>query len=117
MKKLAIIFILICVFPLFNGCKGDESMQEDQEFEMIGVVKDINDKIEIDVIESDYAYGIYWVITFEKTKYVDVNDNEISKGDVQIGDKVEIVYNGQTMMSFPPQVVAYSVKVIEKSEI
>ena len=115
MKKFVLVMVLFFIFPLVS-CKNNE-MSDDEMFRLKGIVKNIDDKIEVEVIESDYAFGLYWVIVFEETEYLDYNDNEINKEDVLVGDIVEISYNGQTMMSYPPQIVAYEIKIIEKSEI
>ena len=37
---------------------------------------------------------------------------KVARADnIKIGDTVEISYSGQTMLSYPPQVVAYSIKL------
>ena len=110
LKKMILFFIFI--FPLINGCQNDLNEVEKEEFEMVAIVKNLDDRIEVEVIESDYAFGIYWIITSEETKYLDKDDNIIFKEDIKVGDKIEITYNGQVMMSYPPQVVAHKIKLL-----
>ena len=67
--------------------------------------------LEIEVIESDYAFGIYWVIVPSSTPILSAQKEVISLDDLSAGTVVEITYNGQTMMSYPPQIVALSINV------
>lgn len=67
--------------------------------------------LEIEVIESDYAFGIYWVIVPSSTPILNAQGEAISLDDLSKDTVVEITYNGQTMMSYPPQIVALSINV------
>ena len=114
MKRIVSIAIMVLVLPLLFACgEGgeDESMSNDL-FEMKATVNEVGEKIEVDVFEAEYASGIYWVISSELTKLLDKDGNEISKDDIKSGDTVIITYNGQVMMSYPPQVAALSIKKI-----
>ena len=74
---------------------------------MIAEILAIGDKIEVEVIEGEYgASGIYWVNFNEKTPIVSKNGGALALADLSVGDQVEITYNGQVMMSYPPQIVA-----------
>ena len=66
----------------------------------------LGEKLEVEVYDSDYAFGTYLVITSASTKYLDSEGNTVTRSDVKVGDKVEIYYGGQVMMSYPPQIVA-----------
>ena len=46
------------------------------------------------------------VITGEQTDFYGRDGEHISRGALRVGDTVEIVYSGQVMMSYPPQIVA-----------
>ena len=94
---------------LGNGGDDGEKMNR---FDMRAVVNAVSEKIEVEVIEAEYASGIYWVITSDSTVFLDRNGNEIKKSDIKAGDVVEITYNGQVMMSYPPQIVALKIKVL-----
>ena len=67
--------------------------------------------IEVEVIESDYAFGEYWVITPDDIPYTDKDGVAVSRADLKPGDKIEITYSGQVMMSYPPQIVAKAIKL------
>ncbi len=90
----------------------DENLNEIKPtFVLKAIVKAINSEhIEVEVIESDYAFGIYWILTSNETKYYNENGSLVGRGSIKIGDTIEITYSGQTMLSYPPQVVAYSIK-------
>ena len=82
------------------------------DFKMTAKVTELGEKIAVEVIESEYTFGIHWVIT-TASKYYDAEGNEISRSDIKVGDTVEILYSGQVMMSYPPQIVAARITVIE----
>lgn len=108
MKRLAGV-ILILIFSCFSMACA-KNLGED--FKMVAKILNISDKIEVEVIESDVADGIYWVIVSDKTKYFDLEEKKIFKEDLKAGDIIEIYFGGQVMMSYPPQIVAG--KIIKK---
>lgn len=83
--------------------------EENMEFILKGVIKSVSTGLEIEVIESDYAFGIYHIIVPSHAPIYDQNGNFISLSDLSKNDIVLINYSGQTMLSYPPQVVAYSI--------
>ena len=87
----------------------DKGVDNMNEFVLKGIVKGYNTHLEIEVIESDYAFGIYWVIVPNSTPILDKNGSNIELSSLKEGDIVEITYNGQTMMSYPPQIVALKI--------
>ena len=88
----------------------DTSNEPKAEFVLKAIVKKIeNDRIEVEVIESDYAFGIYHVLT-ASTKYYNANGSQITRQNIKVGDTIEITYSGQTMLSYPPQIVGYSIR-------
>lgn len=104
-----------CDHPGCDGNHTDDSNENGDtsgNFYLTGIVKAVNRNIEIDVINSDYAFGIYWVLISQDTIICDANGNRIFLNDIKPGDTVEIVYGGQVMMSYPPQISAR--KVIKK---
>ncbi|MBR2025204.1 MAG: hypothetical protein IKA02_05300, partial [Clostridia bacterium] len=85
-----------------NEDKSSEKEQVQNEFILKAIVKKVeNDRIEVEVIESDYAFGIYWILTSNTTKYYNDNGSIINRQNIKIGDAVEISYSGQTMLSYP----------------
>ena len=100
------------------GCtKSDETADDGEIFAgesyvLKANVISVSDRLEVEVIESDYAFGVYWVLINENTKFEGVGGNTASLSDVQPGDTIEITYGGQVMMSYPPQIVAWRVTLL-----
>ena len=113
MKRIFSIIILVLTLGVFCSCRGgsDDNSSTDEGFKMIAEIKLVGEKIEVDVIEAEYADGAYLIITSELTDFVDESGKKIDKGDLKEGDKVEITYNGQVMMSIPPQVAALKIVI------
>lgn len=79
---------------------------------MTAAVVGLSDKIEVEVIEGEYgASGIYWVITSSETDFIGQDGGSVMKSCLKVGDIVEIIYNGQVMMSYPPQIVAKKITI------
>ncbi len=90
----------------------DATNENNPKFILKAIVKKVeNDRIEAEVIESDYAFGIYWILTGSTTVYYNQNGSVVTRQSIKVGDTVEITYSGQTMLSYPPQVVAYQIRL------
>ena len=130
MSKRIFALALALIMLLLVGCQpsgndnngGDKDGMNNSEnggqqnrgdgFVLKAVVKSINpDYIEVEVIESDYAFGIYWVRTGAQTEYFNVNGSTAGMSDLKAGQTISITYSGQTMMSLPPQIVAWSIQI------
>ena len=109
MKKLGFLALLL-LLPLLFACGDAEDDNMTDGFEMKAVVTALGEKIEVNVTEAEYATGPFWIITSSNTDFFDRNGEKISKADIKVGDTLVIAYNGQVMMSYPPQVSAISVK-------
>ncbi len=97
-----------------NENEMDNSTEKTPTYILKAIVKATNDHhIEVEIIESNYAFGIYHVLTSKDTKYYNASGSLISRSGIKIGDTVEIAYSGQTMLSYPPQIVAYSFKILK----
>ncbi len=95
-----------------NSGDGSGSTTRGDEFVLKAVVKAVtNGTVEAEVIESDYAFGIYWVRTGENTQFSYSDGSAATIDDIAAGDTVQISYNGQVMMSYPPQIVALSIVI------
>lgn len=105
MKKIVFCIILIMSSFVLFSCKGEDM----DNVKMIAIIQGIDDKIQIDVLESEYTFGVHLVITGEQTKYFDESGNQVTRNDLKIGDTIEIIYGGQVMMSYPPQIVALKI--------
>ena len=111
MKKIGILALLL-ILPMLFACGETEDNEEKMAdgFKMEAVVTDVGERIAVDVTRAEYADGPFWIITSEKTEFLDKNGNKISREDIKAGDSIVIVYNGQVMMSYPPQVVALQIR-------
>lgn len=125
MRKIFLLILLTLMLPSVFSCSAFNDSRDGQDgkndvtdgqkndlFTMKATVKDVGEKIEVDVTEAEYAEGIYWIVTSTATDIRDQSENVIAKSDLSAGDFVEITYNGQVMMSYPPQVVAISIRKI-----
>ena len=95
-----------------NMNSQNDTSRPGDSVKMTAVIKEIDDKIAVDVTESEYTSGVHLVITAPSTEYFDKNGNNISRSDLNVGDTVEILYGGQVMMSYPPQIVAARISVV-----
>jgi hypothetical protein len=113
MKK--ILALAIATLLLFMaGCSVNDGQAPiiGEKYLLKAILKSVNDnQLEVEVIESDYAFGIYWVHVSD-AKYVDADGNSITKSDLKVGDTIKITYGGQVMMSSPPQIVASQIQKI-----
>ena len=129
MKKfLSVLLILVLTLALLISCTPNENKSEEEggdaigkpvphsdggddeeRFYLVGEVTALRDCIEINVIEGEYAYGIYWVLASDETNIFDQNGNQIALDNIKIGDTVEVIYTGQVMLSYPPQIVPIEV--------
>ena len=117
MKNIIKIAIMILTLSLLCSCStasgGDGGINADTDpFVLKATVSAVGERLEVEVIESDYAFGPYWVIISDATEFVGKGGESIKKSDIKSGDTVEITYSGQVMMSYPPQIVAHKIKVI-----
>ena len=110
-KYLAIALAMLMLMTV--GCQSTDNDPITENFHLKAIVKsnDGGDRLEVEVIESDYAFGIYIVHT-SNAAFINAEGEAISPTDIQVGDTVEITYSGQVMMSYPPQIVAMKVKKI-----
>ena len=106
-KSLGILIIMICISVLFSCSEGGA----EPEFKMKATVTALGEKLEVDVTESKYAEGIYWIIISDKTEILDAKGKKISRDEIAVGTELAITYNGQVMMSLPPQVVALKIQL------
>ena len=103
--------MLILSLSVFYACENDGGEASGEGFTMKATVRAVRDKIEVDVTEAEYASGIYEIIISDITVITDSEDNELGKSDIKEGSEITIIYNGQTMLSLPPQVVARKIIV------
>ena len=128
MKNISLILVAALLLLVFAGCdvqtpentpdgneQGDNIQNNPTErtdgFVMTAEVKYVGGRVEVDVISAEYASGIFHILVNEGTVILSSDGREITKQDLKAGDTVEITYNGQIMLSYPPQVVAHKIVV------
>lgn len=113
-RLLKICMIALSLFCLCatSSCAANNE-QPEGGFALKARVVSVGELIEVEVYDSDYAFGVYWVITAPLTTYKGADGAEIPRSDIKVGDKVEITYGGQVMQSFPPKIVARDIRVLE----
>lgn len=110
MKRWICLLLTLLMLALTGAvCACSKEEAPGDEFVLKAVVQRVGETLEVDVIESDYASGLYWVITSKETDFYDAEGECIEAADIKEGDTVLIRYGGQVMMSYPPQIVAHSV--------
>ena len=124
MSKRIFVIALAVIMLLMVGCQPTEgganggpenggAQNRGDGFVLKAVVKAVHsDYIEAEVIESDYAFGVYWVRTGNQTTYGHADGTAADRADIKSGQTINITYSGQTMMSFPPQIVAWSITIL-----
>ncbi len=85
-----------------------------ENFYMTARLVSLGDRLEVEVIESDSGMvGVFWVITSEETLYTDSVGNKIGREALKAGDLLRIRFGGQIMMSYPPQIVARGIGILD----
>ena len=109
-----ILFILIFSVFAFSlaSCEDDGEVKNAKtDFSMKARLLVNAEKLEVDVIEAEYASGIFHIIVPEETDIYGSDGEKIKKSDLKVGDLITISYSGQIMMSYPPQTVALKIRV------
>ena len=86
--------------------------QSEERFILRGVVLSTEERLMIEVIESEYAFGEYVVLLNEDTQFTDREGKPSSPAALAAGQTVEVVYGGQVMMSYPAQIVASRIQIL-----
>ena len=105
MRKLLCLLLFSLTLPALLGLGRDEGA-----FRLKGRVLSLGEELLLEVTESEYAYGEYLIITPDGIPYTDEKGMPIARKDIRVGDLITLTYNGQTMLSYPPRVVARSIR-------
>ena len=98
----------------FLFCTACNNSEQTGGFTMRAKIIAINSHIEVEILKDEYNSGIMWVNLSEKTSIKDENGNSLSISDLAVGDVIDIVYNGQVMLSYPGQINAQKITCIKK---
>lgn len=109
-SKIIKIALAVLTLSLLTSC-APTPPGEPGEFRLKATVTAVTDRIQVEVYDSDYAFGTYIVLTDASTAYYNESGERISRSDITPGDKVEIYYGGQVMQSYPPQI--FSAKIVK----
>lgn len=111
MKRfIAFIMIIACAAAIIS-CGNEPSEEVNMDgVKMTAKIIAINDKIEVEVIEEiNGMTGKFWVNTSPTTAILDKNGNPLLM--LEVGQIVEITFDGKVMMSYPPQIAAQKIQV------
>lgn len=116
MKSYLKFILFILIFSVFAfslaSCEDDGEVKNAKtDFSMKARLLVNAEKLEVDVIEAEYASGIFHIIVPEETDIYGSDGEKIKKSDLKVGDLITISYSGQIMMSYPPQTVALKIRV------
>jgi hypothetical protein len=112
MKKNIWIICLVAVLALsLFSCQYNETENDYMNsVKMTAKIVSIGEKIEVEVVEEENGMtGIFWVNVNSDTVILDKNGNRLFT--LQIGQLVEITYDGKVMMSYPPQIAAQKIQL------
>ena len=120
--KRIILFALLLAFSLsLVACKNEDAVSAlksntDDEpaspsVEMEGAVTETGERLVVEVTKSEYTSGPHVVLINDSTVITDANGNFLSAEDIKVGDRLKILYSGQVMLSYPPQIVALHIVV------
>lgn len=114
MKRIIVSVILfVSAFMIFTCGFGEDRQMQQENVKMIAEVTDLGEKITVEVLSSEYTSGTHLVITHDATEYLDENGNKKNRNDIEVGDRIEIEYSGQVMLSYPPQIVALKIVMMD----
>lgn len=110
-KHFALLILLLTALGLCSCglvSSGDDSSdpRPDGSVSMIALIDSIDGDMMVTVLESEYTSGPHLVHVTPATKLLGKGGEIISLSDFKVGDKVKILYSGQVMLSYPPQIVA-----------
>lgn len=111
-KETVGIIMLILSLCTLCACDGGGEGGASDRFTMRATVIAVRDKIEVEVTEAEYAGGIYEIITPVGIAIRNSEGISLDRADITVGSELIITYNGQTMLSLPPQVVAREIVVV-----
>ena len=74
----------------------------------------VSDRVEVEVIESEYISGLVWVNTNGETLVLDEEGQKIEVSDLAADDVIKIAYSGQVMMSYPAQIVGLAIQKVNE---
>jgi hypothetical protein len=98
-----------------GGIKNSYIKLEEGEVVYRGKVTNLGDNhaLEMEIVDSTIAFGPYRVLIGNNTTFYGVDGEEINREAIELDDIIEVVFSGQVMMSYPPQIAAKRVYIAE----
>ncbi len=98
-----------------GGIKNSSIKLEGSEVVYRGKITNLGGKkeLEMEIVDSEIAFGVYRVLIGDETEFYDVKGEKIDRNTLKEGDIIEVVFSGQVMMSYPPQIAAKRVYLAE----
>ena len=98
-----------------GGIKNSSIKLEEGEVVYRGRVTKLGDKreMEMEIVDSTIAFGPYRVLIGDSTTFYGASGEEIDRETIELDDIIEVVFSGQVMMSYPPQIAAKRVYIAE----
>ena len=125
MNKKLLAIMLIATMLFASSCnKNDKDNANDQNSENGGitnnsivleegevvfkgqVLSNYSTFMEVEIIDSEIAFGKYIALIGAKTEFYDKDGNAIEREDITTDNVIEIVFSGQVMNSYPPKISA-----------
>lgn len=108
MKRILKSILLLFGLTLFASCTNAPGSEI---YTMKATVVSVSEsKVEVEVYSAEYAQGTYSINLDKNTEITDASGEKITLSEISSGDKIEITYGGQVMLSYPPQVYATKIK-------
>ena len=111
MKKINLIFLFLICFAVLISCNEEDYDIGGGSACLVGEVTAVNGGIDIIAEETEFTSGPYHILVNDNTKFVFENGQNASIADVKAGNKIEIIFNGQVMLSYPPQIAAQKIVI------
>ena len=67
----------------------------------------------MEILDSEIAFGTYRVLYNSETPFYGLDGQQIQLSDIEIGSVIEVVFSGQVMQSYPPQIAAKRIYLAE----
>ena len=114
MKKLIILCLMLCALPALLGTANSVAVSERQPspYYFTGEVTALGNELCVLMDETQYSFGLYHIITSDTTQYFDKNGLPTNREAIQIGQRIEIAFSGQVMLSYPPKIAARSIRIL-----
>ncbi len=117
LRALLSVLTLALLLAGICACRAEEEPDyefPEEGFVMTARITAIGERIEVEVVKSEYISGPVWVITNEETPILDEDGKKTDISALGAGDLIKIAYSGQVMMSYPAQIVGLAIQMVSE---